>query len=234
MPLFGECFGASLCAGGCSSHTEQYWWELCPFRHVTQAPDKEGRPTLVGTFGGWNTTHLPSLVSPGADLSKSRPLYARSLEHACWPVCAHIATLRVTHVRFMVQCRWAFRNGEACWEGPARSALVELRCGETTKLVAVDEDGKCTYWFLLITPYACEIPFDAAERRAIEADIMQAEAQPDEHSGEQAAQSSPDEAMASTRTPRMDAGEMPQRRKTAPARKKRKKRPAESAKQHES
>lgn len=135
---------------------------------------------------------------------------------------------------FMVQCRWAFRNGEACWEGPARSALVELRCGETTKLVAVDEDGKCTYWFLLITPYACEIPFDAAERRAIEADIMQAQAQPDEHSGEQAAQSSPDEAMASTRTPRMDAGEMPQRRKTAPARKKRKKRPADSAKQHES
>ena len=38
---------------------------------------------------------------------------------------------------------WIFDEGEACWEGPQRHVIVELRCGPRNALVAVDEDGKC-------------------------------------------------------------------------------------------
>ena len=31
----------------------------------------------------------------------------------------------------------------------------------------MEEDGKCTYWMLLVTPYACNVPFDETERLAL-------------------------------------------------------------------
>lgn len=129
LPLLDTCANATLCAGGCSSHSEPYYWEVCPFRSVSQAPTEGGRPTLVGLFAGWNATVLPSLVAPGASLSRPRPL-------------------------------WEFADGEGCWEGPARSARVELRCGAQTELMAVDEDGKCRYSMLMRTPFACRVPWD--------------------------------------------------------------------------
>ena len=72
---------------------------------------------------------------------------------------------------------WVYSGGEGCWEGPARSAQIELRCGDTTELAAVEEDGKCTYWFLLRTPHACEVPFEAEERAAIEVEVARMEAE---------------------------------------------------------
>ena len=80
LPLFGPCVGASLCTGGCSaSHDDtEYYWELCPFMHVIQAASEaereSGKATFVGAFNGWNTTRLPSLVAPAADLRAPRAL----------------------------------------------------------------------------------------------------------------------------------------------------------------
>jgi hypothetical protein len=50
---------------------------------------------------------------------------------------------------------------------------VELRCSLITALAAVEEDGKCTYWFLLLTPFACAVPYEAEERRTLAARIAE-------------------------------------------------------------
>ena len=165
LPLFGQCLNATLCVGGCSSHSKAYLWEICPFRHATQSPvgddgkpsTQPSQPTLIGLFAGWEATTLPSLVSPGAELSAPRPL-------------------------------WRFDNGEACWDGPARSARVELRCSLITALAAVEEDGKCTYWFLLLTPFACAVPYEAEERRTLEAELERREAEAREAAEREAAE----------------------------------------------
>ena len=138
--LSGDCLEATLCAGGCTSHTEAYWWEVCPFRYVRQASSRDAeRPTLVGRFEGWNTTTLPSLVAPDANLSTPRAL-------------------------------WRFGDGDRCPNGNNRQAYIELRCAPTTELVAVDEDGKCRYWMVVKTPFACHFRWteeaQAAERSA--------------------------------------------------------------------
>ena len=164
LPLFGQCLNATLCVGGCSSHSKAYLWEICPFRHATQSPAGDGKPstqpsqpTLIGLFAGWEATTLPSLVSPGAEISAPRPL-------------------------------WRFVNGEACWDGPARSARVELRCSSITELTAVEEDGKCTYWFLLLTPFACAVPYEDEERRTLEAEVERREAEAREAAEREAAE----------------------------------------------
>ena len=136
ISLLGDCVGATLCPGGCSSHSSSYYWQVCPFSHILQqASEDDQRPTLVGTFLGWNSTRLPSLVAPDASLAGPRPV-------------------------------WEYGEGEACWEGPARSARVELRCGASTTLIAVEEDGKCRYSMVLRTPYACRVPWTEEEQQA--------------------------------------------------------------------
>lgn len=47
-------------------------------------------------------------------------------------------------------------NGAKCWNGPQRSAKVELICGVETKLLSVGEPEKCEYHFALLTPIICQ------------------------------------------------------------------------------
>ena len=49
-----------------------------------------------------------------------------------------------------------FTEGESCWGGPARSTDVHLVCGETTKVVRVEEPSMCTYKMIVETPAVCE------------------------------------------------------------------------------
>ena len=134
LPLLGECFNVTACTGVCSSHNEPYTWVLCPFQHLQQLPAKpQGR-----------AAPQPTLVGTWAGWNATqRPT-----------IVAPAASLRAP------RAVWLFEEGERCWEGPERSAVVELRCGPTDKLVAADEDGKCAYYLLFQTPAACHLPIE--------------------------------------------------------------------------
>lgn len=47
-------------------------------------------------------------------------------------------------------------KGDRCWNGPQRSATVELLCAPEYDLLSVSEPQKCHYQFLLTSPLACQ------------------------------------------------------------------------------
>ncbi|KAI9042250.1 putative protein kinase C substrate [Aspergillus affinis] len=48
-----------------------------------------------------------------------------------------------------------YSNGQACWNGPARSTTVILECGEENEILKIAEDEKCVYSMLVTTPAVC-------------------------------------------------------------------------------
>lgn len=48
-----------------------------------------------------------------------------------------------------------YANGQACWNGPARSTTVILECGEDNEILKVSEDEKCVYSMIVSSPAAC-------------------------------------------------------------------------------
>jgi hypothetical protein len=48
-----------------------------------------------------------------------------------------------------------FENGQKCWNGPARSATIDLQCGDEPMLISMDEPSKCVYTGRFATPLAC-------------------------------------------------------------------------------
>lgn len=51
--------------------------------------------------------------------------------------------------------RQKYEGGIQCWNGPARSAIVNIGCGVEDKIVSVTEPAKCEYVYEFITPAAC-------------------------------------------------------------------------------
>jgi len=49
-----------------------------------------------------------------------------------------------------------YEGGAKCWQGPARSTRVTLRCGQADSILTVDEPEKCKYLVVFSTPLACE------------------------------------------------------------------------------
>jgi hypothetical protein len=53
-----------------------------------------------------------------------------------------------------------FEGGQTCWNGPARSAQITLRCGAAdgavARIVSVEEPSKCVYSMVVVTPAACQ------------------------------------------------------------------------------
>ena len=48
-----------------------------------------------------------------------------------------------------------FNEGTACWNGPKRSAVVQLWCGSVEQVVEVSEPSVCVYDFVMYSPLAC-------------------------------------------------------------------------------
>ena len=47
-------------------------------------------------------------------------------------------------------------NGQKCWNGPKRSATVEMTCGPETKLISANEPDTCRYVFEMESHLACD------------------------------------------------------------------------------
>ncbi|KAK9368371.1 glucosidase II beta subunit-like-domain-containing protein [Lipomyces kononenkoae] len=51
-----------------------------------------------------------------------------------------------------------FAHGVKCWNGPNRSAIAEMQCGEKNKILSVSEPAMCEYFFKIVTPALCTTP----------------------------------------------------------------------------
>jgi len=61
-----------------------------------------------------------------------------------------------------------FKDGAACWGGPARSLALLFSCGTKDELVSVGEPEKCTYEAAFKTPAACDAAAAAELKLSLE------------------------------------------------------------------
>lgn len=71
-----------------------------------------------------------------------------------------------------------FTNGQHCWQGPARSLTVLLRCGVENVIRSVEEPSKCVYEMVFSTPVVCDM--ERARRLQKELENNQSEAAAEE------------------------------------------------------
>ncbi|OAD57602.1 Glucosidase 2 subunit beta [Eufriesea mexicana] len=58
--------------------------------------------------------------------------------------------------------RMKYDRGLNCWNGPARSTVVNLTCGKENKLISVTEPNRCEYAMEFSTPAVCNVSLDSA------------------------------------------------------------------------
>ena len=78
-----------------------------------------------------------------------------------WDLCP-LKSIKQDSVSLGKFVRWendhstmVFENGQRCWNGPERSAVIDLACGADSELVAMEEPSKCVYKGRFLTPLMC-------------------------------------------------------------------------------
>ena len=56
-----------------------------------------------------------------------------------------------------------YDRGLTCWNGPARSTIVTLKCGTKDALLSVSEPSRCEYAMEFTTPAVCNIGADGTD-----------------------------------------------------------------------
>lgn len=56
-----------------------------------------------------------------------------------------------------------YDRGLTCWNGPARSTIVNLSCGKENKLISVTEPNRCEYSMEFVTPALCNPNMEPAD-----------------------------------------------------------------------
>lgn len=57
---------------------------------------------------------------------------------------------------------WQWKDGDKCWNGPKRSALVKVTCGEENKVLSAEEPDTCRYVFEMESFLACDEAYRVA------------------------------------------------------------------------
>lgn len=57
-----------------------------------------------------------------------------------------------------------YDRGHTCWNGPARTVDVELRCGKENKLISAYEPNRCEYAMIFTTPALCDLSVEAQSK----------------------------------------------------------------------
>ena len=83
----------------------------------------------------------------------------KTLQGYVYEVCfyknARQGSTRLGDYRSTEGATLTYDGGEYCWNGPARSLLVNLECGAANELVSVDEPRTCVYEAIVRTPAVC-------------------------------------------------------------------------------
>ncbi|KAK9454049.1 glucosidase II beta subunit-like-domain-containing protein [Dipodascopsis uninucleata] len=58
-----------------------------------------------------------------------------------------------------------FTRGTKCWNGPHRSTVVEMTCGERNEIYSVSEPAMCEYLFKILTPAICTKPVESNSKK---------------------------------------------------------------------
>jgi protein kinase C substrate 80K-H len=126
-------------------------YEVCLFDKVRQREGSSGRWASLGRWGGGDaaipTTHSAQVV--GA----SKPP----------------EELRVAAVL-------GYEGGDRCYNGPARSARVQLTCGEEHAVLSVAEPDVCTYQIHMTSPAVCSAEDDIPKILGDETEVAAAAA----------------------------------------------------------
>ena len=77
------------------------------------------------------------------------------LYEVCFYKNARQGSTRLGDYRSTEGATLTYDGGEYCWNGPARSLLVNLECGAANELVSVDEPRTCVYEAIVRTPAVC-------------------------------------------------------------------------------
>jgi len=64
-----------------------------------------------------------------------------------------------------------YADGQHCWNGPARSTVIHVECGEELELFDVKEPAKCEYEFKLRSPAACPDPASLPDAFALHTEL---------------------------------------------------------------